>query len=138
MASSISTVSDIEGRWVEISLEEEDDVGISIEGVEKKEVAVDTGWFLPRKGMYVKELEPNLFLFEFYHEVDMQKVLVGSSWTFDKKQLIIPRLKLGENSRLVKLNHLDLWVHIHDLEPSDWNTGGTIGTNIDRGKEADF
>ncbi|KAF4349833.1 hypothetical protein G4B88_026711 [Cannabis sativa] len=108
MASSSSTVSDIEGRWVEISLEEEDEVGISIEGVEKEEVAVDTRWFLPGKGMYVKELEPNLFLFEFYHEVDMQKVLVGSSWTFDKKQLIIPRLKLGENSHLVKLNHLDL------------------------------
>ncbi|KAF4393835.1 hypothetical protein F8388_018326 [Cannabis sativa] len=100
MASSSSTVSDIEGRWVEISLEEEDEVGISIEGVEKEEVAIDTRWFLNMmvllwqhgKGMYVKELEPNLFLFEFYHEVDMQKVLVG----------------------------------------------GTVGTNIDRGKEADF
>uniref|UniRef100_A0A803Q814 DUF4283 domain-containing protein n=1 Tax=Cannabis sativa TaxID=3483 RepID=A0A803Q814_CANSA len=100
MASSSLTVSEIEGRWVEISLEEEDEVGISMEWVEKEEVAIDTRWCL------------------FYHEVDMIKVLVGSSWTFDKKQLIIPWLKLGENSRLVKLNHLDLWVHIHDLEPS--------------------
>lgn len=66
--------------------------------------------------MYVKELSHNLFLFQFYHEVDITNILRGSPWTFDKKQLIIQRLKEGDNPKEMTLNRLEMWVQIHDLQ----------------------
>ncbi|KAF4367881.1 hypothetical protein G4B88_021734 [Cannabis sativa] len=70
----------------------------------------------PGKGLYVKELEQNRFLFQFYHELDIKRVIGGSPWTFERKQLIFERLKVGDNLRSIILNRLDLWVQIHDLQ----------------------
>uniref|UniRef100_A0A803QN19 Reverse transcriptase domain-containing protein n=1 Tax=Cannabis sativa TaxID=3483 RepID=A0A803QN19_CANSA len=70
----------------------------------------------PGMGMYVKELNPNLFLFQFYHEIDIQRVIEGSPWTYDRKPFIFTRLKEGDNPRLVGINHLDMWIQLHDLQ----------------------
>ncbi|KAF4375563.1 hypothetical protein G4B88_022210 [Cannabis sativa] len=43
-------------------------------------------------------------------------VINGSPWTYDRKQLIIERLKPGGNPKNVMLNTLDMWVQIHDLQ----------------------
>ncbi|KAF4369359.1 hypothetical protein F8388_019584 [Cannabis sativa] len=69
----------------------------------------------PGKGMYVKIIEQNRFLFKFYYEIDIQRVIMGSPWTYDHKQLIIECLKEGDNPRTVALNKLDICVQIHDL-----------------------
>uniref|UniRef100_A0A803QF05 Zinc knuckle CX2CX4HX4C domain-containing protein n=1 Tax=Cannabis sativa TaxID=3483 RepID=A0A803QF05_CANSA len=69
----------------------------------------------PGRGMYVKELENNLYLFQFYHEVDIERVMEGSPWTFDRIPLIFERLKQGENPRMVVLNKLEIWVQLHNL-----------------------
>uniref|UniRef100_A0A803QI56 Reverse transcriptase n=1 Tax=Cannabis sativa TaxID=3483 RepID=A0A803QI56_CANSA len=69
----------------------------------------------PGRGMYVKELDSNLFLFQFYHEVDIDRVIEGSPWTFDRVPLIFERLKQGEDPRMITLNKLDFWVQIHNL-----------------------
>ncbi|KAF4383412.1 hypothetical protein G4B88_023986 [Cannabis sativa] len=50
----------------------------------------------PGKGIFIKRLEQNRFLFQFYHEIDIQRVLDGSPWTYDRKQLLIERLKPGK------------------------------------------
>ncbi|XP_074378358.1 uncharacterized protein LOC141719893 [Apium graveolens] len=71
----------------------------------------------PGKGVYIKSLEPNRFLFQFYHEVDISRVIEGSPWTFDRMQFIFERLKEGDNPRLVRLNKLDFWVQLHDIQP---------------------
>lgn len=39
----------------------------------------------------------------------------GSPWSFNRRALIIARMKEGEIPREVTLNRLDLWVQIHDL-----------------------
>ncbi|KAF4362486.1 hypothetical protein F8388_019769 [Cannabis sativa] len=60
---------------------------------------------------------------EFYHEIDIQRVLEGSPWTYDRKQMIIQRLTPGENLKMVVLNSLDMWVQIHGLMTgfkTDW------------------
>ncbi|KAM6580909.1 hypothetical protein CsatA_004683 [Cannabis sativa] len=130
----------LEDQWASLELEEEDEVGLVASRVEQEELVIDTRWCLvgkllsgrvsdfdafqnmmaflwqPGKGMYVKELNSNLFLFQFYHEIDVERVITGSPWTFNKKQLILHRLKEGENPRSVNLHFLDLWVHIYDLE----------------------
>lgn len=66
--------------------------------------------------MYVKELGPNLYLFQFYHTLDINGVVDGSPWTFNRTPLIFERLQKGVNPLNVKLHHLDIWVQIYDLQ----------------------
>ncbi|GAU49866.1 hypothetical protein TSUD_366220 [Trifolium subterraneum] len=49
----------------------------------------------PVKGMTVKEATQGLYLFKFFHPLDVEEVLKGGPWTFDSFTLIIDRLKIG-------------------------------------------
>uniref|UniRef100_A0A803NMT2 DUF4283 domain-containing protein n=1 Tax=Cannabis sativa TaxID=3483 RepID=A0A803NMT2_CANSA len=69
----------------------------------------------PGRGLYVKELKPNLYLFQFYHEIDVGRVIKGSPWTFDRIQLGFQRLRRGEKPRSVILKKLDFWVQLHGM-----------------------
>uniref|UniRef100_A0A803NZ69 DUF4283 domain-containing protein n=1 Tax=Cannabis sativa TaxID=3483 RepID=A0A803NZ69_CANSA len=140
MASSSGKGRILEVRKEPIILEEEETEVLRIPGSNIEEVAIDTRWCLVGKlltgrvsdfnvfqnmmaflwqsgmGMYVKELNPNLFLVQFYHEIDIQRVIDGSPWSYDQKPFIFTRLKDGDNPRLVEINHLDMWVQIHNLQ----------------------
>lgn len=70
----------------------------------------------PGMGVYIKDLEANLFLFQFYHEVDVKRVMEGCPWSFNRRALIMSRLKEEENPRCVTLNSMDLWVQVYDLK----------------------
>lgn len=67
------------------------------------------------RGMYVKTLEANKFIFQFYHEIDIKRVTEGSLWTFGRFQLVFVRLKEGDNPRVVAINNMDIWVQLHDM-----------------------
>lgn len=41
------------------------------------------------KGVYMKELETNLYLFQFYREVDVRRVMDGSPWSFNRRVLVM-------------------------------------------------
>ncbi|KAM6560597.1 hypothetical protein CsatA_029836 [Cannabis sativa] len=134
--SSSHVVDDMED---DITLDIEEFGGLSLE-VEEEEEEYDVRWCLvgrfldagiidvqamqhmmaflwkPGKGLHVKELEQNKFLFQFYHEIDIKRVISGSPWTLEHKQLIFERLKAGDNPRALALNRLDLWVQVHDLQ----------------------
>lgn len=56
----------------------------------------------PGRGVYVKELKHNIFIFQFYHEVDIKRVIDDSPWTFGRLQLVFERLKPGDE--------LDRWL----------------------------
>ncbi|KAF4380019.1 hypothetical protein G4B88_030011 [Cannabis sativa] len=141
MASSSETMKDVEKQWSNICLDEEEEFVTELEEDASDEVEYDDRWCLigkllsgkvsdyqvfqniiadlwkPGKGMYVKILEQNRFLFQFYHEIDIDRVITGSPWTYDRKQLLIERLRPGDNPRTKTINHLDLWVQIHNLQP---------------------
>lgn len=70
----------------------------------------------PGMGVYIKELDVNRYLFQFYHEVDVKRVMEGSPWSFNRRALVMSRLKERENPRCVKLNSMDLWVQVYDLK----------------------
>lgn len=74
-----------------------------------------TSIWRPEKGVYIMEIDTNLYMFQFYHELDIKRVLEGSPWSFNRKALIITRMKVGDILRVVDLNTLDLWVQVHDL-----------------------
>lgn len=62
----------------------------------------------PGKGMYIKEVDVNLYIFQFYHELDIKRVISGSPLTFNIRALILGRMKDGDTSRSVNLNKLDI------------------------------
>ncbi|KAL8154679.1 hypothetical protein AgCh_000143 [Apium graveolens] len=67
-------------------------------------------------GVFIKELDSNLYLFQFYHEIDVKRVLEGCPWSFNRRALDMARLKEGVNTRCVDLNFMELWVQVHDLK----------------------
>ena len=69
----------------------------------------------PGKSVYIKELETNRYLFQFYHELDIKRVIEGSHWSFNRKTLSISRMQKEGNPRDVPLNFLDIWVQVYDL-----------------------
>jgi hypothetical protein len=65
--------------------------------------------------MTVKEASPGLYLFKFFHPLDVDGVLKGGPWTFDNFTLIIDRLKIGVALHDIPLFHVNFWVQIHDV-----------------------
>uniref|UniRef100_A0A803NP78 Reverse transcriptase domain-containing protein n=1 Tax=Cannabis sativa TaxID=3483 RepID=A0A803NP78_CANSA len=117
MASS-SHVEEIEERWKNIQLaEEEDDEVFYGDNIEEDvaEESIDTRWCLVGRLLTGKVSDFRVFQ-NFYHEVDIHRVITGSPWTYDRKQIVIARLKDGDNPRTLSLNTIDLWVQVHDLQ----------------------
>lgn len=71
----------------------------------------------PGRGVYMKELESNLYLFQFYHELDVKRVMEGCPWSFTRRDLVMSRMKEGQTPRSVDLNFMDLWIQVYDLKP---------------------
>lgn len=71
----------------------------------------------PGKGVYIKTIEANLFLFQFYHVIDLNRVVEGSPWSFNRRTLLIGRMDESMNPRCVPLDTIDLWVQVHDMQP---------------------
>ncbi|GAU47759.1 hypothetical protein TSUD_387180 [Trifolium subterraneum] len=63
----------------------------------------------------VKEATQGLYLFKFFHPLDVEEVLKGGSWTFDSFTLIIDRLKIGVALQDIPIFHVNFWVQIHDV-----------------------
>lgn len=132
---------EMEDSFARTTIEEEEEGGLSYEGITEELSEIDVRWCLvgrfltessidfqamqhkmaslwkPGRGVYVKELEPNRYIFQFYHEVDIKRVIDGSPWTFGRYQLVIHRLKEGDDPRAVSLNKLDIWVQLHGISP---------------------
>ncbi|XP_060965565.1 uncharacterized protein LOC115700201 [Cannabis sativa] len=129
----------LEDQYAAFNIEDEEEEELIFEGGNDDSADIDDRWCLvgrflthrsidfqamqnkmaqlwqPGRGLYVKELEHNLYLFQFYHEVDIERVMEGSPWTFDRVPLIFERLKQGENPRSVVLNRIEFWVQIHNM-----------------------
>ncbi|XP_062086519.1 uncharacterized protein LOC133792629 [Humulus lupulus] len=162
MASSSATIDDLDARWGEFHIAEEDGQGLILEEDPEtvEDDLFDARWCLvgkllggrvadfdalknvlaslwrPVKGMFVKQLEPNRFLFQFCHEIDINRVLEGSPWTFNRSPVILERLKMGDNPRLIPLNTMEIWVQVYNLKAGFMSDrvlkacGGFIGTFI--------
>ncbi|XP_031092274.1 uncharacterized protein LOC115996968 [Ipomoea triloba] len=69
----------------------------------------------PGKGMAVKELTNNIFLFQFFHEIDVQRILNDGPWSFEKNLLILTRFQPNISPLTMDLNRTDFWIQVHDL-----------------------
>ncbi|GAU45877.1 hypothetical protein TSUD_401030, partial [Trifolium subterraneum] len=69
----------------------------------------------PVKKVAITEAKPGIFLFQFGHPLDMEAVIQGGPWTFDNYLLILEQIPLGMQIDSIPLQHVDLWVQIHNL-----------------------
>ena len=69
----------------------------------------------PGKGINIKEVGAGRYLFQFYHEVDVNMVLNNGPWTFNQYTLVLKRIMADDQVDRVPLNHVSFWVQIHHL-----------------------
>lgn len=70
---------------------------------------LSTIWMLV-KGVTIKLLEQDRFLFQFYHKMDMERVLLGEPWLFDNYMLVLTKIQPGDPFLSMPLDHVDMWV----------------------------
>ncbi|MBA0756892.1 hypothetical protein Gotri_020033 [Gossypium trilobum] len=71
----------------------------------------------PIRGICISDLGERCFLFQFFHEVDIRRVLARTPWFFNNHLLLLHRIQSGENPSLVHLTFSEFWVQVHDLPP---------------------
>ena len=69
----------------------------------------------PTMGINNKEIDPGIFLFQFYHREDLLWVCNGGPWSFDNAMLIVNEIPNGEEPLNVPLWSIDMWIQIYDL-----------------------
>uniref|UniRef100_A0A803P9C0 CCHC-type domain-containing protein n=1 Tax=Cannabis sativa TaxID=3483 RepID=A0A803P9C0_CANSA len=140
MASNSKSYQEVEEQYANISLDGEDDGELSIDFLVLEDQVLNVelcivGWFLtsraidfeamrhvmaslwqPGKGVYAKEIDTNCYLFQFFHEIDLETVVEGTPWTFNRVQFVFHDLRRGDDPKRVLLNNLDIWVQIHGLQ----------------------
>ncbi|KAF4380637.1 hypothetical protein F8388_016991 [Cannabis sativa] len=128
MASSSQAMEDMEQSYGNIELEDEESFGIEIDDDVEETTLVDDRWCLvgrflnarsldfeamkhtlaglwkPGKGLFVKELGPNLFLFQFYHEIDIKRV-INADEQFGHEQ---PPVRQPEDMPQMQSHHSNL------------------------------
>ncbi|XP_019182014.1 PREDICTED: uncharacterized protein LOC109177168 [Ipomoea nil] len=69
----------------------------------------------PVMGMYAVSLSDDLFLFQFPHPKDLQRVLDDGPWSFENSLLICDQVPVGVRPEDVELASIPFWVQIHGL-----------------------
>lgn len=69
----------------------------------------------PKRGVSITEIGGGRILCQFYHALDMKRVLDGAPWTFGNGSLLIHRLAVGESPFAVPLNKLMFCVQIYGV-----------------------
>ncbi|KAF2317826.1 hypothetical protein GH714_041141 [Hevea brasiliensis] len=93
----------------------------------------------PTLGMTVKDLQGGLYVFQFFHEVDMNRVLDMCPWTFNNQLLIIEKVAGCRHPSEVPLFHVYLWLQVHGLRSGFMSTrcAQRIGNDVGEFASAD-
>jgi hypothetical protein len=66
-------------------------------------------------GVIFKELDDNIWLFEFEDVDDMRSVLGGRPWSFDRQMLVVKEFDGMTPASQIDFNYSPFWVQIHDM-----------------------
>jgi hypothetical protein len=82
--------------------------------------------------VFFKEIQENLWLFEFDEESDKQRVLDGRSWSYDRTLLILNDFDGKTPPSKMDFSTTPMWVQIHDMPLGCMNRkiGNKIGSSI--------
>lgn len=73
-----------------------------------------TAW-RSEKGVHFWELGSQRFLFTFYQERDVSRVVDGGPWTFEQNLVAMRRLCSADDPLAVDLDAAEFWMQIHNL-----------------------
>lgn len=80
----------------------------------------------PLEGAQNSDLGEKRFLFKFFNEVDIHRVLTEALWTFNSHLLIAHMIQENEDPLSIPLVYSDWWVQIHDLPPGFFRESVTV------------
>ncbi|CAH9112560.1 unnamed protein product [Cuscuta epithymum] len=69
------------------------------------------------RGVTINEIGACRYMFQFYSESDMKRVLDEGPWTFDQNLIVLAKLKQGDLPLKVPLNRADFWLQVHHDVP---------------------
>lgn len=138
MASSSSKSKSLEDVCAALTLDEEENYGLILEGdgmdseddyryilvgklLTEKPVKFNfmketlAGVWRPGKGMTVSEVADKLYLFQFFHEIDMKRILEDGPWAYEQSLLVLKKLELHQSPFEIQLTKEEFWVQIHNL-----------------------
>ncbi|KAL2930824.1 Guanine nucleotide-binding protein subunit beta, partial [Bienertia sinuspersici] len=131
----------VEG-WKKFSLTEDEDEEIDLDDIPDDEMAPQIGLALigklftitsfnieamknvlraswkPIKGMVVREIDRNRFVFQFFCQSDRERVMQQSPWAFDNHLLLLKEISGHEQPRDFVFDSVDFW--FNDSDVSGW------------------
>ncbi|KAI7982234.1 hypothetical protein LOK49_LG15G01883 [Camellia lanceoleosa] len=91
----------------------------------------------PVKGMDFNVIEDNLFLFQFHHIADKQRVMLNGPWSFDKHLILLNEVDAHLQLSEVLLSEAAFWIQVHNLplismtKEVGYLIGNKIGSSVD-------
>lgn len=95
------------------------------------------GVWRPGSGVNIREARSGTFLFQFFHPLDLERVLKQGPWSFDKHLLILCVIPDGVAPNEVPLFQIPFWVQVHNIpngfmsEAVGKHVGNTIGSFLE-------
>ncbi|PPD85808.1 hypothetical protein GOBAR_DD17245 [Gossypium barbadense] len=71
----------------------------------------------PIGGICITEIGEKRYLFHFFHEINIERVITGTPWFFNTHALILQKVPAEGNPTVMELNHSEFWIQVHDLPP---------------------
>lgn len=69
----------------------------------------------PVKGVHIRDLGQGRYWFQFFHELDMARMLSYGPWTFENRLLITIEVSPSDNVHTMPLNIMQIWVQVLDF-----------------------
>ncbi|KAJ4847314.1 hypothetical protein Tsubulata_017349 [Turnera subulata] len=69
----------------------------------------------PVYDLEISQLDSNLFVFQFYHWRDRERVLENEPWNFDNQLVILSEISGNEQPSEIRLDHSPMWVRVYDV-----------------------
>ncbi|MBA0770232.1 hypothetical protein Gotri_018892, partial [Gossypium trilobum] len=100
----------MENDLADLSLEDGDEEFMAM-------MSTMTNLWHPLRVVQISDLRGKIFLFRFFHKIDIEWVVNGAPWTFNNHLLVFHCLKDGEDLMKISLVLSTFWVQIHELPP---------------------
>ena len=68
-----------------------------------------------RKGFEIRDMGDHRVMFVFPDVADVERVLKGEPWTFDRHLVVLEKMNSGDGFEDLSFNQTSFWVQVHDL-----------------------
>uniref|UniRef100_A0A2C9VMW8 DUF4283 domain-containing protein n=1 Tax=Manihot esculenta TaxID=3983 RepID=A0A2C9VMW8_MANES len=69
----------------------------------------------PKEGVNIQELNGGLYLFHFFHRVDLYRVMVMNPWTFDYQTLVLESMEGHSHPSMIQIHILETGFHLEKV-----------------------